>query len=209
MDRKRRPPVRPIPITFPLLQLLFNHLPPGPDGFVFGAALALQYFGCLRASEFCADPLDGSAPTRSAIQFLTFQDHLVMRYTVSKSKTNCHGFQLHLGCSGNPICALCVMHSFITIFPSHPSHHLFTTSAGCPLTYQLYNELLKETAARAGLDPSTISSHSLRAGAATQAAQSGFLGHEIQRLGRWRSQAYSVYMRPPPERDALFSSRLT
>lgn len=209
MERKQRPPARPTPITFPLLQAMFDHLPLGVDGLVLGAAMALQYFGCLRASEFCMDPLDGSAPTLSSITFGTFEGRPIMRYVVSRSKTNVHGFQLHVGCSERPICALCVVHSFISIFPYHPSSWLFPTSTGSPLTYQMYNILLKQAAARAGLDPATISSHSLRAGAATQAAQAGFQGHEVQRLGRWRSQAFTTYMRPIPERDALLSARLT
>lgn len=209
MDRKRPPSTPPTPITFPILQSLFLHLPHGRDGTILGAAMALQYFGCLRASELCFDPSDDAGPTRASVSFGVFDSRLVMKYLVSKSKTSPHGFSVHLGCSGHAICALCLVHHLISISPSHPSSHLFLTASGCPLTYRLYNTLLKEAASRAGLDSSSISSHSLRAGAATQAARAGFQSHEVQRLGRWRSQAYVTYMRPQPEADALFSSRLT
>ncbi|MBY8863237.1 site-specific integrase [Nocardia sp. CA2R105] len=46
-------------------------------------------------------------------------------------------------------------------------------------------ELVKRYAARAGLDPSLFSGHSLRAGFATQAALGGASDREIMRQGRW------------------------
>nr|WP_198428607.1 site-specific integrase [Nocardia bovistercoris] len=46
-------------------------------------------------------------------------------------------------------------------------------------------ELVKRYAARAGLDPTLFSGHSLRAGFATQAALGGAADREIMRQGRW------------------------
>ncbi|WP_227999752.1 site-specific integrase [Nocardia australiensis] len=46
-------------------------------------------------------------------------------------------------------------------------------------------ELVKRYAARAGLDPTLFSGHSLRAGFATQAALGGASDREIMRQGRW------------------------
>ncbi|KAI0820425.1 hypothetical protein BC628DRAFT_1276145, partial [Trametes gibbosa] len=45
-----------------------------------------------------------------------------------------------------------------------------------------------------GLDSSKYSGHSFRRGAATSAAAVGYADHEIQLLGRWRSDAYKLYI---------------
>ena len=60
----------------------------------------------------------------------------------------------------------------------------------------------------AGLDPTGYSTHSLRAGAATDAAGLGFSEAQIQSLGRWRSQAYKLYIRPTQAQQAANSASL-
>jgi hypothetical protein len=48
-----------------------------------------------------------------------------------------------------------------------------------------------------GLSPSEYSGHSLRAVAATSGASQGLESWELKMLGRWRSDAYNVYLRDP------------
>ncbi|MBF6347820.1 site-specific integrase [Nocardia flavorosea] len=54
-----------------------------------------------------------------------------------------------------------------------------------PLSGRAVAEIVKRYAARAGLDPTLFSGHSLRAGFATQAALGGAADREIMRQGRW------------------------
>ncbi|WP_153413290.1 site-specific integrase [Nocardia macrotermitis] len=54
-----------------------------------------------------------------------------------------------------------------------------------PMSGRAVAELVKRYAARAGLDPTLFSGHSLRAGFATQAALGGASDREIMRQGRW------------------------
>jgi integrase len=54
---------------------------------------------------------------------------------------------------------------------------------------------VKRTTKAAGLDVDRLSAHSLRAGAATQAAKRGVRSENIKRLGRWKSQVYERYIR--------------
>lgn len=49
--------------------------------------------------------------------------------------------------------------------------------------------IVQRAAAAAGLDASQYSGHSLRAGLATSAAQSGKADREIMKQGRWRGRA--------------------
>ena len=132
-----------------------------------------------------------------------------MVYVCHSSKTAPHGFHVHVGCSGDPICAPCIMLHFLSSCPSDPASPLFRFSSGRVLSYSLYNSIIKRLIQLAGLDPSSYSSHSVRAGAATQAARAGLGPDSIKRLGRWRSQAYMAYLRPPPESYAELAPSLT
>lgn len=205
--RNRPPPSQAAPISFPLLCSMLRRLTGSPDALVLASAMALQYFGCLRASELCVDPLLGKGPARSSVSFSSFKGRPLMRYAVASSKTQPHGFVVCLGCSGKEVCAVCLIYLLVHSSSSHS--HLFTLASGQPLTYPVYNSAIKALIKDMGMDPLLYSSHSLRAGAATQAATTGMPAHDIQRLGRWRSSAYTLYMRPVPESFALLAPQLT
>ena len=61
---------------------------------------------------------------------------------------------------------------------------------------------------QAGFDACGYSGHSVRRGAATSAAQSNLGSHEIQLLGRWKSDAFKAYIDTPPERLHALSRRM-
>ena len=46
-----------------------------------------------------------------------------------------------------------------------------------------------------GLDPSRVSSHSLRIGGATAMAAAGMSEYEIKQMGRWKSDVFLDYAR--------------
>ena len=66
-----------------------------------------------------------------------------------------------------------------------------------PFTHGKFDSLLKLVASRAGLDPSRISGHSLRAGGATLAFQANIPEELIKRLGDWQSDAFRSYIHIP------------
>ena len=198
-------PRQPQPITYHLLDAMLSKLSSSRDHLIIASAISLQYFACLRASELCSNLSQARAPTRSDISFYSDAGALVMTYLCHSSKTAPHGFQVHVGCSGMPACAPCIMHRYLNLHPLSPSDHLFTLSSSLPLSYSLYNSIIKDLVKSLGLDPSLYSSHSLRAGAATQAHRSGLDPASIKRLGRWKSQAYLAYLRPPPESNAYLA----
>ena len=209
VGRAHPPPRQPLPIGFDLLSTMIRMLSSSHDHLLIASALSLQYFACLRASELCSDLSLSIVPSRSDISFSQSGSSLTMLYSCRTSKTAHHGFQVHVGCSGNPICAPCIMFHFFSRFPAEPASPLFRFSSGTLLSYTVYNSIIKRLVQLAGLDPSLYSSHSVRAGAATQAARAGLGPESIKRLGRWRSQAYMVYLRPPPEAYAAFAPALT
>ncbi len=65
------------------------------------------------------------------------------------------------------------------------------------LTPQAVSNIVKLRAEAAGLDPTTLSAHSLRAGLATSAACAGKTLENIMRQGRWKSaEVAASYIRP-------------
>ena len=58
---------------------------------------------------------------------------------------------------------------------------------------------LKEALIAAGVDASKYSGHSFRIGAATTAAACGIQDTLIKTLGRWESEAYTLYIQTPWE----------
>ena len=207
LTRIRPPPRQVSPITYPLLSSMIRSLSSSRDHLAIASAITLQYYACLRASELCADLTRPLVPTRADVQFISRGSGPVMIYTCHTSKTSVHGFKVHIGCSGASICAVCIMHLYLSKYPLQSHDPLFMLSYG-PLTYETYNAWIKFLIRQVGLQPANYSSHSLRAGAATQAARTGLGSDDIKRLGRWRSQAYLTYLRPPPESYADFATAL-
>jgi len=83
---------------------------------------------------------------------------------------------------------------------SSDSSPLFIFPNGTLVTRGPFIRWMKGKLRGIGFDPSLYAGHSLRIGGAVTAARAGVPHHVIQRLGRWRSQAYLLYIKYVPER---------
>lgn len=165
MDKSRPPPRQPRPITFTDLISILAPLSQSRDDMVIAGAIALQFFACLRASELTQVDHSAPYPLVSSLSFHRNSSSSFIRYRVRKSKTAVHGFVVCVGCSGHPVCAVCLIRALLATFPPpSPDFPLFQMTSGLPLSYSIYNTAIKTLAARAGMDPSRVSSHSLRPG---------------------------------------------
>ena len=102
----------------------------------------------------------------------------------------------------------CPYHSMATYIalasPEDPyTTPLFCFSNGRPLTRLRLLKRLHRQLKQAGYQPHWYNTHSFRIGGATSAAEAGVSQATIQQLGRWRSQAYRRYIRPPQKAPAL------
>ena len=79
---------------------------------------------------------------------------------------------------------------------------------GRPLTRDEFVRRIRQALNELGLNASDYAGHSFRIGAATSAALAGIPDHLIKVLGRWESDAYTVYVRTNKESLAGISQSL-
>lgn len=206
VERTAPLPVPVQPFNMAMLRAVYHSTPYSYDNLCLFSALLLGYFGCLRSSEY----LYTSHAPHLAPAHLTYVPATVPYFTIAiqSSKTAHRGFSLVIGCAPEPPCPVCWLASYLQNRPPSPRSPLFTLQSGLPVSRRILTRFMRDSLTRAGLDSSRISTHSLRAGAATDAAGQGFSDAGIQALGRWRSNAFAHYIRPTPDQLAANSSRL-
>ena len=68
---------------------------------------------------------------------------------------------------------------------------------------------MRDTLSQLGADVTKFSGHSFHIGAASMAATAGFSDSFIQKLGGWKSNAFTTYIRTPVEDLAAASAVLS
>ena len=77
---------------------------------------------------------------------------------------------------------------------------LYSFSDGSPVKTSHFTQQLRQALNFCGLDSSQYKAHSFRIGAASSAADNGLSDAQIRHPGRWKSDAFKLYIRQPPER---------
>ena len=98
--------------------------------------------------------------------------------------------------NGTELCPVISLSQYLTLVKKPAQLPLFWIS-GKPLSSSKFNSILKLAVQHIGLNPRLYSSHSLRSGAATTAASRGVSAWLIQKLGRWSSGCYKIYISKP------------
>ena len=117
------------------------------------------------------------------------------------------GVDIHLGKTGQEICPVSALLSYMVRRGQQPGP-LFMFHDGHTLSRQRLINSVNQALSQQGVDSSGIMGHSFRVGAATAAARAGLEDSRIQTLGRWRSSAFTRYIRTPVEVLAASSSSL-
>jgi hypothetical protein len=172
------------------------------DELMLKSAMFLAFFGCLHAGEICLSDkvvFDSDVHlTCGDIVFHVLERFLVLTLKRSKTDVKNAGVVIHVGCSGVAVCAFCVLLKYsrhrVDFSPSSP---LFVDCFGTILKNSYFQATTRLILAAGGYDCALYSGQSFRAGSATSAADMGFSDWEIKMLGRWRSDAYNIYLRNP------------
>lgn len=205
---KDRKPVQ--PITLPILTALLAHLRPGD---VAGhtsiyAACCVAYGGLLRSGEFTTAKGKHNANlhlSRQHVQFLpSFESPTHVILTLPASKTDPFRKGISITISAAPGRSTCPVAALKRVWLENPNRSptapLFEDPDGKALSYTHFIASIRTALELAGYNPSLYAGHSFRRGAASAAAAAGYSDYEIQLLGRWRSDAYKLYIETSPQR---------
>ena len=173
------------------------------DRLMMQAALSVAFFGFLRVSEFTTNRKAmrrGRFLTRKDVLLTT--DELKLNIKYSKTDQLGNGSSISMGLTGDVCCPVLTMKSYLKCCHAKPGAPLFHFASGRPLSSQRLRSTLRSLLRRIGYDPRNFNTHSFRIGAATAAARAGLPTETIKQLGRWRSNAYSVYVRHTPNHSS-------
>lgn len=209
-------PRRRLPITLDIMQLLQRAWvgeQPHEDGTMLWAAACIGFFGFLRSGEFTVpSPATYDPEVHLNLADLAIDNPdtpTVVCISIKQSKTDPfrQGARIYLGRTEKIVCPVRAIINYIGIRPPDPGP-LFVRTSGTPLTRAYLVSCLQAAIRQAGREDSAYNGHSFRSGAATTAAQNGLEDSLIQTLGRWRSDAFKLYIKIPQAQLASISRTL-
>ena len=198
--RRTCPPTSPsrLPVTLHILSRLLSVLPAIlPSNFevsLFKSMFLLAFFGLLRVGEITVTP---GRPDH-AIRVSSVQDHFphYISFKIPSSKTDqlALGHHIHLSqFADRQLCPVHHLHAYL--FMSHPSTYLFENFSHHPISRHRFVSVLKRALRALNIPIGPFNSHSFRIGGATFLHDLGYSNEQIAQAGRWKSQAYSLYVR--------------
>ena len=203
-----------LPITLELLRKMKQLWGSGSwDHAMLWAAASLCFFGFFRSGEI-------TVPSRASFDpevHLVFKDVTVdshenpklikVRLKASKTDPFRAGVNVFVGATGNDLCPVAAVLTFLTRRGAGPGP-MFKFHDGSPLTRCRLVTEVQRALETAGVDYKRYTGHSFRSGAATTAARRGIEETTIKMLGRWKSNAYQLYIQTPRNQLAAFTRRL-
>ncbi len=204
-----------LPITPHILRVLFSvwsQPPVSTDKTMLWAACCVGFFWFLRSGEFTCSPsaaLSGSALMSTDVAVDSHSHPTVVSVHLRHSKTDIFGAGtwVHMGHVDGHICPVKALLGYLAIRGMSPGP-LFLFVDGSPLSRTRLVEAVRVALSSRGFAAHGFNGHSFRIGAATTAAACGVPDSLIQTLGRWRSSAFTTYIRTPVSTVAAVSPRL-
>lgn len=198
--KKDHPPRTRKPVTRRLLRRIirsictYNKNP--LESTMFQALFSLMYHAALRVSEVCKSPR-----SKHTLQFHqvtvvdTGKEHSVSILFTSYKHKSQHCPPLIVNATGDSTCPVKLLGKYLRRRGSMRGP-LFRDVTGAPLHRSLIVNELHNHIARLGLSPTEYNTHSFRTGKATDMASDGFSVTQISLAGRWKSTAYTKYIKP-------------
>ena len=173
------------------------------------ALFTVAFHGCLRSSEYLADPDDGLKQLRVEDIVLggahSASSWPTVTLLIKQSKANQTGpperVTLQPLAASSPSCPVRALGSYLRLRQvdgATGGEPLFVLQSGEPVSPRWFNSNLRAALAATGMPPAeaqSYSAHCFRIGAATTAASRGASIEEIKALGRWKSDSYVKYIR--------------
>ena len=203
LSRQRSVDLR-LPITRPVLHELVKSLRHTNSlafqRYLYSAMFLLAFYGFFRIGELAAKSADCAASLvqYKDLKFLVQDDTLRMiKITITECKhnTNKQPFEILIEREDTqPFCPVQALVDYCRQRGSDPGP-LFCQQSLVPISVYQFNTELSRCLNFCGLDASRYKGHSFRIGAASHAADKGFSDAQIRTLGRWKSEAFRIYIR--------------
>ena len=167
----------------------------------FDTALKLAFAGFLRTAELTCEAKDlvnrsvfeHTKLQRRDVTFADNDEHAVILLRSSKSNYDHTGVEIVVAKTDKSMCPVKALRALYTLDPQPLRAPLFRTHNGTFSRQKYINEMRKRLKDKGYKDYKSYAGHSPRWGAAQHAADNGILEYDIQRLGRWSSQAFKGY----------------
>lgn len=132
---------------------------------------------------------------RRDITFAENDEHAILSLRGSKADTNFTGVEIFISSeSEDPhCCPVKALRALVTLDPKPKNAPLFSLSTGAFNRKHLIDTLRARLRAAGVANAKDFAGHSFRRGAAQHASDNGILDQDIQRLGRWSSDAFKGY----------------
>lgn len=174
----------------------------------------------VRMSESYIDRRDWAAFTTGFFALLRKAELLALRWrdvkkidkgakifvSISKTDPNSKGMFVHVASRSDVLCPVAALISLASIAEASIDEDAFIFTAtnrksptNQPLSHAAFVKRIKKWVAEIGLDPRDFSGHSLRRGGATALIRAGVTPELVQLQGRWRSDAYKLYVQRSSE----------
>lgn len=209
-----------LPITHPILSLILSSLsnsslPKGVSkelAITLRAAYSLSFAAFLRCGEVTYDVFDPAFNLKRR-DIIMHNDHFTVDIPASKTDPFRQGVRISIACTDLDTCPHVIMTSHLAR-PGLPEDPLFfgrhqRSGNGCgAFTRKIFIECLKSCLTSLGISSEGYSGHSFRRGAATWARMVGLSDLDIQRLGRWTSDCFKLYIDTQPDVIVALNRRL-
>ena len=160
----------------------------------------VAFYGLFRIGEL-ASKSTRFAPTvvqYSNLTFLFRQGQLHgAKITITEYKHNAsrRPFDILLAKDvSSPFCPVTALYQYCNIRGTRPGP-LFCNADQTAISVHQFNVALQQCLSYCGLDSSRYKTHSFRIGGACHAAEKCYSDAQIRALGRWKSDAFKVYLR--------------
>ena len=165
------------------------------------AAMLLAFWGFLRSAEYCTSGNGDTYLRNKDIRIWSSKDGAgyLEIYLVRSKSSQFKPVKIYIHGNKSKFCAVKAIRLYnkLAVRRYRDPEGPFFGITGSQLTSYGFNILLKQAVHRAGMDSKLYSAHSLRAGAATTAANTGVPPFLIQKLGRWKSESFKLYIKEP------------
>jgi hypothetical protein len=189
-----------LPITNDILSKIRAHMRLGTyEGKVMWAAFTFAHACLMRCGEFTTRSYkDKNYLSLGAWKWETGAKHGTV--TLPRSKTSKEPIDIYVFANGSDTCPAAAMAKYMSArikrrYSIRLDSPLFAIEDGTPLTRKALTKALRDALIAARVPKAELyKGHSFRRGGATSLARVGVPDSVIKTIGRWKSQAYQLYV---------------